>query len=186
MDTCDADEWALALHGDGEAFGRVFDRHRNRVFRHSVRVLPAHTDADDVVAVVFFEAWRKRDSVRFVDGSLLPWLLVTATNIARNVRRGARRYRELLDRLPPATPPDLGPDIGDSEAETALRRLPLPDQQVLSLCVLEGFSEVEAAKALGIPRGTVKSRLSRAKQHLAAQMGDRPLRAVSSSERTSP
>lgn len=172
MDATDADEWAFALRGDGEAFGRIFDRHRHRVFRHSVHLVPTPTDADDVVAVVFFEAWRKRETVRFVNGSLLPWLLVTATNTARNVHRGSRRHRALLDRLPAAAPSEFVADIGDSEAEAALRRLSLADRQIITLCVLEGFSEAEAATALGIARGTVKSRLSRAKKRLAAHLVD--------------
>ncbi|MCU1407490.1 MAG: hypothetical protein JWQ43_3793, partial [Glaciihabitans sp.] len=75
--TTDAAEWPLVLHSDGDAVGRVFDRHRDRIFRHSLALVPSGDDARDVVAITFLEAWRRRDSVRFVDGSLLPWLLVT-------------------------------------------------------------------------------------------------------------
>ncbi|MFS2076169.1 RNA polymerase sigma factor, partial [Curtobacterium sp. CT11-133] len=84
----DSGDWAMALEGDGEAFGRVFDRHRHRVQRHCMRLVPVDTDAADSVAIVFLEAWRNRARVRLVDGSLLPWLLVTATNVARNQTRG--------------------------------------------------------------------------------------------------
>jgi RNA polymerase sigma factor (sigma-70 family) len=167
-DEIDEEDWARALAGDGEAFGRIFDRHRSRLRRHTHRLVPVFADVDDVVAITFFEAWRKRDAVRFVEGSLLPWLLVTATNAARNVNRSAHRYSALLERLPPV--PLMHEQPADDEATLALGRLSLADQQVITLCVLEGLSEAEAAAALGIPSGTVKSRLSRAKSRLAGKL----------------
>lgn len=166
----DAVDWAAARAGDGEAYGRVYDRHRDRVHRHVVRLVPRPADVDDVVAVVFLEAWRRRDAARLVDGSLLPWLLVTATNAARNVSRSSARYRRLLAALPPADhAPDPADSLDDGPATRAFRTLPLADRQVIGLCVLEGYSEADAATALGIARGTVKSRLSRARRRLGAE-----------------
>ena len=164
----DAVDWERAVRGDGEAFGRIFDRHRARVLRHGLRLAPTTADADDLVAITFLEAWRRRDAVRIVEGSVLPWLLVTATNVGRNLRRSATRYAALLERLPPgehaADPADqLGRGVG-----AQLARLPLADRQVLVLCVLEGYSERDAAAALGVAPGTVKSRLSRARRRAAA------------------
>lgn len=165
----DAADWALARSGDGDAFRRLFERHRARLYRHGLRVVENSAEADDLVAVVFFEAWRNRDRVRIVDGSILPWLLVTGTNTAHNLRRSAARYRALLKRLPAADrPPDPADLVSDGVATAALRKLSTTDRQVIVLCVLEGFSEREAADALGIPAGTVKSRLSRARSRLAA------------------
>jgi RNA polymerase sigma factor (sigma-70 family) len=165
----DQADWTLALQGDGDAFGRIFDRHKDRVRRHSHRLVPHPNDAEDVVAITFFEAWRRRSDIRFVDGSALPWLLVIATNSSRNLTRGARRYQALLRKLPPAeTAPDQLDD--SSEVQAALSRLSLADRQVITLCVLDGFSEGEAALALGVAPGTVKSRLSRAKTRLARQL----------------
>lgn len=167
----DTQAWSRALSGDGEAFGELFDRHRDRVVRHSRRLVASSHDVDDVVAVTFLEAWRRREQVRLVEGSVLPWLLVTATHSAQNLSRGIRRYRSLLHRLPAAS--DL-PDHADRDeggpASDALAALSLADRQVIVLCVLEGFSTNEAAEALGVPPGTVKSRLSRAKQRLAHRM----------------
>jgi RNA polymerase sigma factor (sigma-70 family) len=162
------DDWFRARRGEGEAFGRIFDRHRDRVFRHSLRLVDTPADADDVVATVFLEAWRRRDDVRIVADSVLPWLLVTATHASRNVRRSTRRYRVLLDRLPPdphIDDPALGLEEGPAEA--ALRRLPLADRQVLTLCVLLDLPDADAAHVLGVAIGTVKSRLSRARARLA-------------------
>jgi len=167
----DAHDLALAMAGEGEAFGRIFDRHRDRIHRHTQRLVPAAHDADDAVAITFLEAWRHRDRVRIVDGSMLPWLLVTATNVAQNLSRGARRYRALLLKLPPAEHhADHAELDDDGPASAALRSLSLADRQVVTLCVLEGLSTAEAADALGVPAGTVKSRLSRAKQRLAERL----------------
>lgn len=165
----DEADWAEACSGNGEAFGRIFDRHRARMYRHSYHLVPRGPDADDVVAIAFMEAWRRRSSARFVDGSMLPWLLIIVTNSARNVSRGARRYRALLEKLPAA---EHSPEtsVSDDPAGAALSRLSLADQQVITLCVLDGYSERETAEALGIPAGTVKSRLSRAKARLAHEL----------------
>ncbi len=164
----DVFDWKDALSGDGEAFGRVYDRHRDRVFRHSLSLVPNVADAQDVLAVVFLEAWRKREQVRFVDGSVLPWLLVTATNTTRNLNRSHRRHRAMLDQLPKteltSAPADQG--LNSTEIYRAIRNLPRKYQDVAVLCLVEGFSEAETAVALDVPAGTVKSRLSRARGRL--------------------
>lgn len=175
----DLTDWELALHGDGLAFARIFDEHRDRVFRHSLRLVDSWADADDAVVVAFLELWRRRHSVRLVDGSVLPWLLVTATNAARNISRSSRRYRALLDRLPA---PDRAPDVDerDPSVREAFGRLSRHHQEVLALCVLDGFTEAEAAHVLGIATGTVKSRLSRARRRLRDQLA--PLETPSASK----
>jgi DNA-directed RNA polymerase specialized sigma24 family protein len=83
--------WERSVAGDGEAFGVLFDRHGSRLFRHVCWMVETRADAEDVVAAAFLELWRRRGDVRLVDGSVLPWLLVTATNASRNVSRGTRR-----------------------------------------------------------------------------------------------
>lgn len=172
-ETTDAEYWRDALGGDGESFAAVFDRHQQRIFRHSLALVPGFDDAKDVVAVAFLEAWRKRSSVRFVDGSLLPWLLVTATHAAQNITRSARRYRTLLDRVPPSVdvidPAEL---LDDGPAMAALGSLSQNHQNVVTLCIIEGLTIVEAAKVLRIPAGTVKSRLHFAKKTLARDLAD--------------
>ncbi|MFD1720442.1 RNA polymerase sigma factor [Amnibacterium endophyticum] len=170
MEPDDAEVWSRAVSGDGESFGVVFDRHRDRVRRHLTRLLDTPQDVEDAVAVVFLEAWRRRSSVRLVQGSVLPWLLVTATYTANNARRSARRYRALLDRLPPPEPAvDDTSLLEESDVVAALRRLSEADQQILTLCVLEEWSERDAAEALHVRPGTVKSRLHRAKRRLVKQ-----------------
>jgi RNA polymerase sigma factor (sigma-70 family) len=167
MSVNDEEVWAEALAGRGQAFGEVFDRHRARLYGHCRGLAPSWSDADDVVAVTFLEAWRKRDDIHFVDGSMLPWLLRTATFTASNLTRASRRYKAALQRLPPGEPQrDHAEQFDDGEAVTALRKLSPIDQQILTLCVLEGISVDDAARVMSVRTGTVKSRLSRAKERL--------------------
>lgn len=177
LDCTDEALWRLVVNGDGDAFGALFDRHRDRVLRHALRLLGSAHAAEDITAIVFYEAWRRREHLRMVNGSIVAWLLVTANNTIRNEVRQRRRYRNFLNQLPP---PGTSPDIADQFAEAdeqgaqaaALRqafvRLRPPERDVLTLCVVEGLSVREAGAALMIAEGTVKSRLHRAK----ARLGD--------------
>jgi RNA polymerase sigma-70 factor (ECF subfamily) len=172
---------AAANRGDGQSFGRLYDRHRDRVFRHVLRLSDSLADAEDLVALVFAEAWRKRDTIRVVNDTILPWLLVTANNLARNSARARRRYQSFLAKIPhPPHEPDHADAVIDRLAKrvqhaamrSAFERLSIRDREILALCVLEELSTADAALALGIPPGTVKSRLSRAKTRLAASVVD--------------
>ncbi|UVJ40376.1 RNA polymerase sigma factor [Arthrobacter sp. CJ23] len=131
--------------------------------------------AEDITAMVFYEAWRRREYVRVVNDSIVAWLLVTANYTIKNDLRERRRYRNFLDRLPrPVDSPDVADAFidaaeQDNEAATlreAFVRLRTADRDVLTLCVVEGMSIRDAAAALGIVEGTVKSRLNRAKTRL--------------------
>lgn len=167
----DEEVWARAVAGDGDAYGILFDRHRGRLYRHAHALAPGGTDADDAVAVSFFEAWRRREAIRFVDGSMLPWLLRTCTYAMNNLARASKRYQAALSRLPTPEPHEDPADLTDEgEATSALRNLSLLDRQVVTLCVLEDLTDQEAAHVLGVRVGTVKSRLSRAKSRLRQQL----------------
>ena len=135
------------------------------------------------MSLTFLEAWRLRGTVRPDGGSLLPWLLGIALNVARNVSRAARRQQAAMNRLPKA--PDV-PDFADElvgridDAErlekihAALSTLRRTEQDVLALCVWSGLNYAEAAEALGVPVGTVRSRLSRARRKLQRKMPREP------------
>lgn len=98
--------------GDGEAFGVIFDRHAGAVFGQCRRRAESVADAEDLASIVFLEALRRAADVRFVDGSVRPWLLVVATNTARNQARARRRYRLMLSKLPdPGAEPDVADEV---------------------------------------------------------------------------
>ena len=169
----DATDWAAACAGDGEAFGRMFDEHRDRVFRHALRLVDTVADAEDVTAAAFLELWRRRADVRLVDGSVLPWLLVTTSNVARNLRRSTLRYRRVLERLP-RTEHGLDPadyvDVIPPDLAAALRHLPARDLQLVTLVIVEDVSIADAATVLGISPGAAKVRLHRARQRLRTHL----------------
>ena len=165
--------WERVLSGEGRAFGELWDRHRDRVFRHARRLLEHHADAEDATAMAYLELWRRRRDVRMVDGSLLPWLLVVTTNVVRNASRSRRRYRQLLARLPePERARDAGELVADqADARTRLAgyaRLSASDQRIIALVAFDHLSLDDAAAALGISYGTAKTRLSRARARMEA------------------
>lgn len=176
----DDELWRLSLAGDGPAFGVLFDRHQARVFRHACRLTPSSTEAEDVAAASFLELWRRRADVRLVDGSVLPWLLVTATNVGRNVARGTRRYRALLARLPrDLSEPDVaaavveGVELGlDPCLRFALAQLNRADLHLFILVSIEDFTIAEAAEALGISSSAARTRLSRARTKMRQTLGE--------------
>lgn len=166
--------WGRARSGDAEAFGRLFDAHRDRVYRHAVRLVETVHEAEDVTAVAFLELWRRRESARVVRGSVLPWLLVTASNVARNQRRASWRYRRFLAALPrPVDEPDASElllaagVLGlDPQLHEALRRLRGPDLHLLALVAIEEYPVADAAAVLGITEGAAKTRLHRIRVRL--------------------
>ncbi|MFK3983551.1 RNA polymerase sigma factor [Micromonospora sp. NPDC050397] len=169
---------ARVRDGDPDAFRELFDAYARSVYNHAYRLTGDWSTAEDVVSLTFLEAWRLRDrvDVGVEAGSLRPWLLGIATNVTRNVRRAARRHDVALARLPRAEAvPDFAEEVSSridgrgrlALAMTALAALRKPEREVLALCVWSGLDYAEAAEALGVPVGTVRSRLSRARTKLA-------------------
>jgi RNA polymerase sigma-70 factor (ECF subfamily) len=171
-------DWSLASLGDGPAFGRVFDRHRDRVYGHALRLVASVHDAEDVAAITFLELWRRRADARLTAGSLLPWLLVTATNVSLNQRRSARRYRQFLGRLPhPGTSPPAEAEalagVGlslDPALLAEIRRLGEVDRALLVLIGIEGFSIAQAGAALDLTEAAARSRWQRLRRRMASRL----------------
>ena len=127
-----------------------------------------------MLQVVFLEAWRRRSKELPAD-KVLPWLYGIATNVVRNQRRSERRFAAALSRLPSA---EVEPDFADRAVERLdyerqagkaiglLHKLPKPEQEVFFLCAAMEVSYEDAAFALDIPIGTVRSRLSSARARL--------------------
>ncbi|MET9443102.1 RNA polymerase sigma factor [Streptomyces sp. NPDC006610] len=170
----------LPLHervrsGDRAAFAKIFDEHARVVYAHAIRTTGDWALAEDVMSLTFLEAWRLRDKLRGEVRSVRAWLLGIATNVMRNITRAARRHREAMSRLPP---PEALPDFADAvvgqladvqrlaAAARALQRLKRTEREVFTLVVWSDLGYAATAEALGIPVGTVRSRLSRAREKL--------------------
>jgi len=169
---------------DPEALAALFDRYGDRIYNHCFRAIGDWSEAEDATATVFLEVWRHRQRVQAHDGSALPWLYGVATNVCRNLARSQRRRRRALAALPR---PPVEPDHAERVAErvgsegrmravlAAIDALPAPEREVLGLVAWSGLTYEQAAAALDVPVGTVRSRLSRARARLTDQTdrGDR-------------
>ncbi|WP_435973010.1 RNA polymerase sigma factor [Streptomyces sp. Qhu_M48] len=165
--------------GDPSAFAELFDSYARSVYNHAFRLTGDWSVAEDVMSATFLEAWRLRGKVDPEGGSVRPWLLGVATNVARNHCRGNRRYRAAAAAYASSGPPEASvPDHASEVAGRvddrrriaatlrALGTLRRTEREVLVLCLWEGLAYTEAAQALGVPVGTVRSRLSRARTKL--------------------
>jgi len=173
----DRDLWRSACDSQPQDFGLIFDRHSVTVYNHLYRRTDSWSTAEDLTSVVFLEAWRRRADVKLVEASALTWLLGVANKVLQTKYRSVRRHRDALSRLPKAlVEPDpadavvarLDGELRAGQLLAAFRQLPARDQDVIALCVWDGLDYAAAAVALGVPVGTVRSRLSRARARLAA------------------
>jgi RNA polymerase sigma-70 factor (ECF subfamily) len=174
VDPDDSVLWSRARAGNRDAFGLLFERHARAIYNYCFRRIGNWTAAEDLVSIVFLEAWRRR-SKPLPTGKELPWLYGIATNVIRNRRRAERRYAAVLRRVPPPDPSASFTDETDarvddeqlmSRALELFARLPRREQEVFALCAWSELSYEDAAIALGLPVGTVRSRLSRARSRL--------------------
>lgn len=162
--------------GDRAAFADLYDQYARAVYNHALRLTGNWSEAEEAVSETFLAAWRTRETVEPEGGSLKPWLLGIATHKAHNANRGLRRRLAFLTRSPQPRPVE---DFADETAGRiddarrlavvyeALGRMRRQDREVFALCVSAGLDYQQAAEALGIPVGTVRSRLSRARARLA-------------------
>jgi len=165
--------------GDPSAFAELYERHAGTIYNYLFRRIADWSEAEDLTAVVFLEAFRRRSEVVVVEGKLVPWLYGIATNVLRNRRRALWRHRRLVAELGGERSGDVGPDVAErAEAAAQMRAvlegvagLPRPQQDVVALCIWSGLTYEEAAVALGVPVGTIRSRLSRARAALAEPDG---------------
>jgi len=167
--------------GDPDAFGVLFDECAHAVYNLGFRLTANWSAAEEVVSLTFLEAWRLRDRIDPGSEPLRPWLLGIAANVSRNLARSSRRHQAALSRLPPPSPvPDfadgLAGHLDDSarlrEVGEALGALRREEREVIALCVWSELDYATAARALGVPVGTVRSRLSRARSKLRKLLPD--------------
>ena len=165
-----------------ERFGAVFDRHATAIHGYIARRL-GRDAADDLVAETFLVAFRQRASYEPDQPSARPWLYGIATRLVSRRRREEVRFFRAIARsgIDPAADPVAEP-VADQSARRAdaqalhrglagaLAVLATADRDAL-LLVADGLSYQEAAQALGVPPGTLSSRLARARRRVRAELG---------------
>ncbi|HEY7105237.1 MAG TPA: RNA polymerase sigma factor [Acidimicrobiia bacterium] len=169
-----------ASRADTERFGVLFDRHARVVYRYLVRRI-GPDEADAVLGEVFRVAFEKRDTYDCTRADARPWLYGIATRlVAKHRRREARRLHavaRLVAQRAPADDAGARVDAAVDAAELwprvadAITGLPEEERDALILFVWEGLSYEQVADALGVPVGTVRSRLNRARMRMRELRG---------------
>jgi RNA polymerase sigma factor (sigma-70 family) len=158
-----------------ERFASIFERHFPAIHHYLARRVGEDL-ADDLSAQVFLVAFERRGIVRAGTTSVRPWLYGIATNLVRNNRRAERRLLAAMGRLSggrdvlPVT--EGAASAGDlAQLARALAALNQAQRDALLLHAWEGLSHSEIASSLGVPAGTVASRIARARRHLRQVLG---------------
>ncbi|TDE33301.1 RNA polymerase sigma factor [Actinomadura sp. 6K520] len=163
-----------------ERFARIFHRHWDEIHRYITRRLGPQL-AEDVGAETFAVAFRNRQRYDLGRADARPWLYGIATNLIRQHRRTERRHHRLLARVDAEwsveafdqssddrlTAQRLGPRLA-----SALARLSPAERDLLLLIAWADLTYEETAQALGLPLGTVRSRLHRGRKKFRRALGD--------------
>jgi RNA polymerase sigma-70 factor (ECF subfamily) len=166
---------ARARAGETAAFGDLVTMHEETAFRVAYLIVRDADDAADAVQEGFVKAYRALGRFR-PEAPFRPWLLEIVANTARNRRRAAGRREHLrwrAERAATAVPPVSSPEaavVGEEGRRAvleAVNALAENDRLVIAARYFLDLSEAETAALLGVARGTVKSRLSRARDRLA-------------------
>jgi RNA polymerase sigma-70 factor (ECF subfamily) len=163
-----------ARRGSGAAFGRLVDRHQRAVRAFLRRAVGNEAEADDLAQEAFVTAWEKIGAYRG-EAAFRTWLCGIAwrklATARRSWARSARRETEWMEAEALERPP-----AGQAEQrlalEAALASLPLEQRAAVALCLGGEFSHAEAAQALNLPLGTVKSHVTRGRARLLQVLGE--------------
>ena len=150
--------------GDEGALGALYDRFGRVAFGVALRVLRDRALAEDAVQEAFLAIWRSAERYRIERAKPSTWVLTLVHRRAVDlVRREDRRRAEPLDEPPEAAGDDVPEEAGLRErraaVQTALRQLPDDQRQALELAYYGGYTQSELAERLGVPLGTIKSRM---------------------------
>ena len=153
---------------DESALGELYDRTSTRVYGLALRVLRDPAAAEEATLDVYHQVWRQADRYEPERGAPLGWLLTLgrtrAIDLARSRARSSRREDDLeraLDMVDPST----GPDVRSADAQDAARvrraiaQLPPGPREAILAAYFTGMSHTEVAAALGVPLGTIKTRI---------------------------
>jgi RNA polymerase sigma-70 factor (ECF subfamily) len=158
-----------ALGGRPEAFGTLVERYDRAVYHLALRTLRDREEARDAVQEAFFKAYRSLRTFK-PGAKFSTWIFSIAYHACCD--RLARRKRYSNEEMPERADPSAGPEtqaIATDEARrlrSAIDALPEKYRTVITLYHLQGRQYEEIAQVLGMPMGTVKTHLFRAKEHL--------------------
>lgn len=171
--TSDLDQITRAAAGDAAAIRALVHRHSPAVLSLATRMLGDQAEAEDVTQETFMRAWKALPNweprARFST-----WLHRVALNLCYDRMR--KRREVLPDELPDRADPGLGPQDALDQAqriqavESAIARLPERQSAALTLCALQGHSQVEAAEIMDVSIEALESLLARARRTLRAEL----------------
>ena len=173
-----------AQAGDRDAFGELVSRYMRRAYYAALGLTGSHDDALDLSQEAFVRAYRARASLD-PDRPFYPWLYQIVRRLCFNLQRDRRTRRRRMEEATPwlqdqagaraaASDPARSAERSElrSRLEVAIDALPEREREVLVLKEFEGLRYREIAELLGIPIGTVMSRLYTARRNLAEILGD--------------
>ena len=163
--------------GDDDALGELYDRFGRLAFRLAFRILRDRALAEDAVQEAFLAVWRSADAYKRERAKPSTWILTVVHRRAVDiVRREQSRRSEPLDVAPE---PSVGPADEDAvlrdrraAVQAALTELPGEQRQALELAYYGGLTQSELAERLGVPLGTVKSRMFAGLGRLRVLLGE--------------
>lgn len=163
--------------GDRQALATLYDRYASVLLALALRIIRDRREAEDLLHDVFLEVWRSARDYDLTRGRVRTWLIIRMRSRALDVTRSARVSRrsgdaEVIDRMPAES--DVGGSPDRQRVRAALAALAAEQRQVLELAYYEGQSCSEIAERIGIPIGTVKSRLAAALGKLRHTLGATP------------
>lgn len=165
---------AAMAAGDCRALAALYERHSGWMLAIGIKITRERREAEDLLHDVFLEAWRTAPTFDPRRGSVVAWLAIRMRSRAIDVRRSARISRNAGDRSLDALIDEREPISPDhARVLGALRQLGPDQRRVLELAYLGQLSSREIAMHLGIPIGTVKSRIAAALVSLRSELRTR-------------
>ena len=164
--------------GDSGALAQLYDRYAGNMLALAQRIVGRGAEAEDVIHDVFLEAWRHSADYDPARGSVKSWLLLRTRTRSLDVQKSARVSKQAggLDERFLAELGDPSRDTAATADQARIRQvlvaLPPEQREVLLLGYFEGLSSSEIAERVGVPLGTVKSRVAAALAALAGALSD--------------